>query len=36
MQNQAKEKIKALAEKYELVRNSGKLKSYTEEETKKI
>ncbi|MFH1048934.1 MAG: N-6 DNA methylase [Patescibacteria group bacterium] len=35
MQNQAKEKIKALAEKYELVRNSGKLKSYTEEETKK-
>ncbi|MDP3056983.1 MAG: N-6 DNA methylase [bacterium] len=35
MQEQAKEKIKALVEKYEKIKSSGKLKSYTEEETKK-
>jgi methylase of polypeptide subunit release factors len=35
MENQAKEKIKALVEKYELAEKAGKLKTYTEEETKK-
>lgn len=35
MKSEAKEKIKALVEKYEEIRRSGKLKSYTEEETKK-
>lgn len=34
-QEQVKEKIKALVEKYEKIKSSGKLKSYTEEETKK-
>ncbi|MBU4368783.1 N-6 DNA methylase, partial [Patescibacteria group bacterium] len=34
-QQQAREKIKALVEKYEEIQSSGKLKSYTEEETKK-
>lgn len=32
---QAKEKIKVLVEKYEKIKSSGKIKSYTEEETKK-
>lgn len=32
---QTKEKIKVLVEKYEQIKSSGKLKSYTEEETKK-
>jgi len=35
MKKEAKEKIKTLVEKYEQVRQAGKLKSYTEEETKK-
>ena len=35
MQEEAKEKIGLLVEKYERVKNAGKLKSYTEEETKK-
>ncbi|MBU4338208.1 hypothetical protein KKB43_03605 [Patescibacteria group bacterium] len=34
MRQQAKEKIKALVEKYEQIKTSGKLKSYTEQETK--
>jgi hypothetical protein len=34
MQKEVEEKIKALIEKYEKIRNSGRLKSYTEEETK--
>ena len=33
--NQAKEEIKKLIEKYELVKSSGKIKNYTEEATKK-
>lgn len=35
MEKEAKEKIKTLVEKYEQVRQTGKLRSYTEEETKK-
>ncbi len=35
MQTQTKEKLKALVEKYEKVKTSGKLKFYTEEEAKK-
>ncbi len=35
MRKEAKEKIKKLVEKYEKVKMTGKLKSYTEEETKK-
>jgi len=35
MQKEAKEKICLLVEKYERVKTAGKLKSYTEEETKK-
>lgn len=35
MQKEAKEKIKLLVEKYEKVKTAGRLKSYTEEETKK-
>ena len=35
MQKEVKEKIGLLVEKYERVKNAGKLKSYTEEETKK-
>jgi len=34
MQKEAKEKIKKLVEKYEKVRSNGRLRSYTEEETK--
>jgi len=34
MKNEAKEKVKALIERYEKAKSSGKLKSYTEEETK--
>ena len=33
--NEAKEKIQELVEKYESVKASGKIKKYTEEETKK-
>jgi len=36
MHEETKEKIKILIEKYEKVRDSGKLKSYTEEETKNV
>ena len=35
MQKEAKEKIKILIEKYESAKSAGRLKSYTEEETKK-
>ena len=35
MQKEAKEKIKKLIEKYEKEKSSGRLKSYSEEETKK-
>ncbi len=35
LQKKAKEEIKTLVEKYEKVKTTGKLKSYTEEETKK-
>jgi len=35
MQKEVKEKISLLIEKYEKAKNAGKLKSYTEEETKK-
>ncbi len=34
MQKEVKEKIKTLIEKYEKVKNSGRLKNYTEEDTK--
>ena len=34
-QNEAKSKIKALIEKYEVIKDSGKIKSYNEEMTKK-
>ncbi|MDP3934995.1 MAG: hypothetical protein Q8Q46_02155, partial [Candidatus Giovannonibacteria bacterium] len=34
-QSEAKEKIKNLIDKYEKVKNAGRLRSYTEEETKK-
>ena len=33
--NEAKEKIKDLIDKYEKIKSAGRLKSYTEEETKK-
>src|SRR3990167_8616508 len=35
MQKEAKEKIKKLIEKYEEAKTSGRLRSYSEEETKK-
>ena len=34
--NDPKEKIRLLIDKYEIAKSAGKIKSYTEEETKRI